>query len=134
MKSLRDTEMFPDGVGVAVNREMVVWDRVDYDDTFTKIVNVWTGWKFISDDALCWDYACEIPQAKTVTMTSFDIAMLPRGTGFVDNIMKRTVYNVSIAEDTCGHILLAGSYLTDYSGYILPGETEVRPFSYVNKI
>jgi hypothetical protein len=79
-KSLANTKEFPEGVGVAVNREMFVWD--DENDTPSKQkVTSWTGESF-TDGCFASSHACEIPQKKMRPMTPKECALSPHGTMF----------------------------------------------------
>jgi hypothetical protein len=80
-ESLASSEQFPAGVGVAINREMLVWDDPS-DNPETQYVTAWNGYIFHSIFS-CYGHAAELPAKKKRPMTAKEIAMLPRGTAFI---------------------------------------------------
>ena len=76
---------------------------------------------------LCGENIYGIPEPKTRPMTAYEIAMLPRGTAFVR--VNHSTYNPRIyCLPSTGEMQIDGSDLSNYSGYILPTETELRKF------
>jgi hypothetical protein len=118
--SLANSEQFPAGVGVAINRDMLVWDDTD-DKPETQYVTAWNGYIFHSIFS-CYGHAAELPAKKMRPMTAKEIAMLPRGTAFIFSSGDR-IYNPLSQALTDGiHI---GEYsIRAFSGYLLPTDPD----------
>ena len=81
MESLANTEKFPKGVGVAINREMMVWNNGEDSIAYKCFVLVWDGSKFVisytamhTPKKTTIENACEIPEKKKRFMTHAEIA------------------------------------------------------------
>lgn len=68
-----------------------------------------------------------IQEKKTRPMTAQEIAMLPRGTAFVNGDGDE-VYNTSVVGYSDGSVWFEFDEAMTFKGYILPNKTELRKF------
>jgi hypothetical protein len=94
IKSLANKAPFLPNVGVAVNREMMVWDKGEDGNTNarTTFVTAWDGRLFRSSNCSWYNHACEIPQKKMRPMTPKECALLPHGTMFKYDVYVKDVF------------------------------------------
>jgi hypothetical protein len=83
---------------------------------------------YMGDRQVAFQFARHIPRKTTRPMTAQEIAMLPRGTAFVHGNNWR-MYNPVIIDCTDGTMCIGNEDSLQFNGYILPTETEVRPFT-----
>jgi len=116
--SLANSEQFPAGVGVAINREMLVWCDPS-DNPETQYVTAWDG-SFFHTSFYGFLNASELPAKKMRPMTAKEIAMLPRGTCVI-SVDGDRIYTPTIRSN---EIYLSGYHISVFSGYLLPTDPD----------
>lgn len=94
-------------ISVNVDDEEEYYENGAYDSVY------WRRWK----------------AATTRKMTCYELAMLPRGTAFI-NACDVEFYNPKITSPTLRseNASIESALITQWKGYRLPGETEIKPF------
>lgn len=82
-----------------------------------------------ADNTLWWKSVRHITPKRTRDMTADEIAMLPRGTAFIGNdAAEMFCATITAHAEDYGAITIDGYMISEYAGYRLPGETEIRNF------
>jgi hypothetical protein len=70
--SLANSEQFPAGVGVAINRKMLIWNNFTCAENIF-FVTVWSGYWFYTDKEDSWENAMEVQEIKKTKMSHQEI-------------------------------------------------------------